>query len=75
MGGGGRAYLTTAGMALWTGVFFLFSSFLGGVMGHGFVLLGGLALFGSGLGLFIAPNNSATMATAPDDRSGEAGGL
>jgi hypothetical protein len=25
--------------------------------------------------LFIAPNNSATMATAPDDRSGEAGGL
>jgi len=34
-----------------------------------------LAVFGAGLGLFIAPNNSATMSAAPLDRGGEAGGL
>jgi MFS family permease len=34
-----------------------------------------LALFGIGLGAFIAPNNSTTMASAPDDRTGEAGGM
>jgi EmrB/QacA subfamily drug resistance transporter len=39
------------------------------------LVMGGLALFGAGLGLFIAPNNSATMASAPDNRTGEAGGL
>ena len=32
-------------------------------------------LFGAGLGMFIAPNNSATVAAAPDNRSGEAGGM
>ena len=34
-----------------------------------------LALFGAGLGMFIAPNNSATVAAAPEDRTGEAGGM
>jgi EmrB/QacA subfamily drug resistance transporter len=34
-----------------------------------------MAVFGAGLGLFIAPNNSSTMGAAPGDRSGEAGGL
>jgi MFS family permease len=34
-----------------------------------------LAAFGTGLGMFIAPNNSATLSAAPSDRSGEAGGL
>jgi EmrB/QacA subfamily drug resistance transporter len=34
-----------------------------------------LALFGAGLGLFIAPNNSATMSAAPRSHSGEAGGI
>jgi EmrB/QacA subfamily drug resistance transporter len=34
-----------------------------------------LAVFGAGLGIFIAPNNSATLSAAPSDRSGEAGGL
>jgi hypothetical protein len=28
-----------------------------------------------GLGMFIAPNNSATMAAAPANRTGEAGGM
>ena len=34
-----------------------------------------LAVFGGGLGMFIAPNNSATISAAPANKSGEAGGL
>ena len=34
-----------------------------------------LMVFGVGLGVFIAPNNSSTLAAAPGERSGEAGGL
>jgi EmrB/QacA subfamily drug resistance transporter len=34
-----------------------------------------LAVYGAGLGMFIAPNNSATMSAAPADRAGQAGGL
>jgi EmrB/QacA subfamily drug resistance transporter len=34
-----------------------------------------LAAFGAGLGLYIAPNNSATIGAAPADKSGVAGGL
>jgi EmrB/QacA subfamily drug resistance transporter len=35
----------------------------------------GLAVYGAGLGLFIAPNNSATLMAAPADHAGQAGGL
>ena len=34
-----------------------------------------LALFGAGLGVFVAPNNSATMSAVPHNLSGEAGGM
>ncbi len=34
-----------------------------------------LAVFGAGLGFFMAPNNSATMGTAPKGLSGEAGAM
>jgi len=34
-----------------------------------------LALFGAGLGFFMAPNNSATMGAAPPALSGEAGAM
>jgi EmrB/QacA subfamily drug resistance transporter len=34
-----------------------------------------LAAFGAGLGLYIAPNNSATIGAAPAEKSGVAGGL
>jgi EmrB/QacA subfamily drug resistance transporter len=34
-----------------------------------------LIVFGVGLGVFIAPNNSSVMAAAPGEHSGEAGGL
>jgi hypothetical protein len=37
--------------------------------------MAGLAAYGAGLGLFIAPNNSATLAAAPADHAGQAGGL
>ena len=38
-------------------------------------VMAGLAVYGTGLGLFIAPNNSATLAAAPADHAGQAGGL
>ncbi len=38
-------------------------------------LLAGLAVYGAGLGLFISPNNSATLAAAPPDHAGQAGGI
>ncbi|WCS28668.1 MFS transporter (plasmid) [Methylobacterium sp. NMS14P] len=34
-----------------------------------------LAAYGVGLGLFIAPNNGATLAAAPAEHAGQAGGL
>src|SRR5262249_30092565 len=34
-----------------------------------------LAAFGAGLGLFIAPNTSATLSAAAAERAGQAGGL
>ncbi len=37
--------------------------------------MGALAAFGVGLGLYIAPNNSATLEAAPADQRGIAGGL
>jgi hypothetical protein len=44
-------------------------------MNPGLVAIGALALFGLGLGIYIAPNNAATMEAAPDGRNAEAGGL
>jgi EmrB/QacA subfamily drug resistance transporter len=38
-------------------------------------IMGSLAAFGVGLGLYIAPNNSATLGAAPTDKQGVAGGL
>ena len=37
--------------------------------------MAGLVAYGAGLGLFIAPNNSATLAAAPTQNAGQAGGL
>ena len=38
-------------------------------------VMAALAAYGVGLGLYIAPNNSATIGAAPADKSGVAGGL
>jgi EmrB/QacA subfamily drug resistance transporter len=71
----GARVLTTAGMALCAGALILLWLCLTGATGGDLAIMGALALFGAGLGLFIAPNNTATMASAPNNQTGEAGGL
>jgi MFS family permease len=71
----GVRMLTAAGMALCIAGIVLLPLGLTGVHGTRPTLMVALALVGIGLGMFIAPNNSATMASAPDHLSGEAGGL
>jgi EmrB/QacA subfamily drug resistance transporter len=39
------------------------------------VVLVALAVYGAGLGCFIAPNNNATLKAAPPEHAGQAGGL
>lgn len=39
------------------------------------IVMSGLAVFGVGLGLYIASNNNETMAAAPIEKSATAGGL
>jgi len=39
------------------------------------VVLLSLAVYGAGLGCFIAPNNNATLKAAPPEHAGQAGGL
>ena len=67
--------MTTSAMLLCICALVLLSrSLLGKAVNH-YGVMGALALFGMGLGMFIAPNNSATMAAAPANRTGEAGGM
>ncbi|CAH1691319.1 MFS domain-containing protein [Hyphomicrobiales bacterium] len=71
----GGPWVGLAGMALsFTAVALLFST-LGRVENHR--LFDGIAyaLFGAGLGLFIAPNNQVAIAAVPPDLSGPAGSL
>jgi len=64
-----------SGMAVCVAALILLSMALTSVAAgvHGVMI--SLAVFGAGLGMFVAPNNSATMSAAPRERSGEAGGL
>jgi len=71
----GVRVLTSAGMACCLAGIVLLPLGLAGVSGHRPALIVAAALFGIGLGVFIAPNNSATIAAAPEHLSGEAGGL
>ena len=71
----GARVLTTAGMAFCAVATILLWLCLTAAAGHDLGIMGALALFGLGLGLFIAPNNTATMASAPGNRTGQAGGL
>jgi len=71
----GSRILTTAGMALCSVAIVVLANGQDG-MDPGVVTgAGALALFGIGLGIYIAPNNAATMEAAPDGRNAEAGGL
>ncbi len=70
----GSRKLTTVGMTFSSAAILLLAD--GSArMNHDPVLLGTLALFGIGLGIYIAPNNAATMEAAPEGRSAAAGGL
>jgi EmrB/QacA subfamily drug resistance transporter len=70
----GSRVLTTAGMTLCSAAIVLLAG-SSDRTNHGVVAIGALALFGLGLGIYIAPNNAATMEAAPDGRNAEAGGL
>ncbi len=71
----GARTMTTSAMLLCLGALVLLAWSLAGQTVNDFGVMGALALFGAGLGMFIAPNNSATIAAAPEDRTGEAGGM
>jgi EmrB/QacA subfamily drug resistance transporter len=64
-----------SGMAVCVAALMLLSVALTGTGASVHSVMIALAIFGAGLGIFIAPNNSATLNAAPRDRSGEAGGL
>ncbi len=70
----GSRMLTTAGMTICCAAIVLLAG-SSDQMNHGVAAMGALALFGVGLGIYIAPNNAATMEAAPDGRNAEAGGL
>jgi MFS family permease len=71
---GVRAVLL-CGMAVCIAGLLLLSEALTGTAGSLTGAMIGLGFYGAGLGLFIAPNNSATMSAAPRERSGQAGGM
>jgi EmrB/QacA subfamily drug resistance transporter len=50
------------------------SQVLTGDRGSEPAMMTALAVYGAGLGLFIAPNNSATLSAAPAEHAGQAGG-
>ncbi|MFO1082129.1 MAG: DHA2 family efflux MFS transporter permease subunit [Reyranellaceae bacterium] len=71
----GPRLATGGGMLLCLGGLALLYLFLDGTPGHLTWVMAGLALFGAGQGLFVSPNTSAIMATAPPALTGEAGSL
>jgi EmrB/QacA subfamily drug resistance transporter len=71
----GPRILTVCGMAMCLAAYVLLLIALGFAEGGMPLVMLGLALFGVGQGLFTAPNNSAIMGEAPQNLTGEAGGL
>ncbi|MCX5751330.1 MAG: MFS transporter [Candidatus Saganbacteria bacterium] len=69
----GSRKLCMAGMGIAAFSFIIFS-FLNASSGF-FPILLGLILLGTGMGLFIAPNNSLVMQNAPADKQGVASGV
>ncbi len=71
----GARIVTASGMALCVAGLAVLYFFLDGkAAGMPLVMLA-LAIFGAGQGLFISPNSSTIMATAPEELTGEAGSL
>ncbi len=71
----GARTMTTLAMLLCIAALVLLSRSLAAQSVNDILVMGALALFGVGLGMFIAPNNTATMAAAPEARTGVAGGM
>jgi EmrB/QacA subfamily drug resistance transporter len=71
---GARA-VTAAGMATCIAGVAVLHAFLDGTASNMPMVMLGLAIFGVGQGLFVSPNTSAIMSTAPDELTGEAGSL
>lgn len=71
----GARTMTTSAMLLCICALVVLSRSLAGHPVYHYGVMGALALFGAGLGMFIAPNNSATIAAAPGNRTGEAAGM
>jgi EmrB/QacA subfamily drug resistance transporter len=71
----GARTMTTSAMLLCLCALVLLWRSLAGQTVDRFAIMCALALFGAGLGMFIAPNNSATVAAAPANRTGVAGGM
>jgi EmrB/QacA subfamily drug resistance transporter len=71
----GARVATVSGMAICLAGLALLHVFLDGTAAHLPEVMLALALFGVGQGLFVSPNTSAIMATAPEELTGEAGSL
>lgn len=71
----GPRILTVSGMATCLAAYALLLIVLGPAHGDMLLVMLGLAIFGVGQGLFTAPNNSAIMGAAPENLTGEVGGL
>jgi MFS family permease len=67
--------MPVAGMAICAAAVVALKLAMTGAPGNFVAVMVGLAAFGTGLGMFIAPNNNATMSAAPAERAGQAGGL
>ena len=64
-----------SGMGLCIAAVFGLGQVLTGTPDSQLAVMSALAVYGAGLGLFIAPNNSATLGAAPAEHAGQAGGL
>jgi EmrB/QacA subfamily drug resistance transporter len=71
----GARTMTTLAMLLCLAALVLLSRTLAAQTVNNLLVMVALALFGAGLGMFIAPNNSASIAAAPENHTGEAGGM
>jgi MFS family permease len=71
----GARVATASGMLLCVAGLAVLYLFLDGKAVNMPLVMLALAIFGTGQGLFISPNSSAIMATAPEELTGEAGSL
>lgn len=71
----GARLVTATGMTVCVVGLAVLYVFLDGKAANMPLVMLAMALFGAGQGLFISPNSSAIMATAPEELTGEAGSL